>query len=213
MDNQFIGDIDDIGNFYILEVNSITKDKPSHNFTVNTISKKEVQQTCTVPKFIEPHNNKLVNVGLIKFDNKCLSPYSFETVSTKASKESARYDTFIPETFDISNRAAYDTRLDLVYNSTLIRNPTSSSPYSHDGLWKVILYLEGIDVAKVSKITYYLHSSVKPNNVITVTSENNPNFSLHLSLYGGFKVFAKVYLKNGEIIDLSRFLVLYYYRQ
>lgn len=211
MDNQFIGDdIDDFGTFYILGVNSTTQDHPIHNFTIHDLSKNGQQTPCIVTKPIEPSLEKLVDVGLIQLNKKCHLYLNMGTLSGTSSITPVQYDTFKSEKFNTASdeNVLYNTHLDLLYNTTLIRKPTST--YSEDGIWKTVIYVDGLDLDKVSKITYYLHPTFKPSNVRTETSENNPNFALHLSVYGGFKLFAKVYLKDGGIIDLTRYILLDY---
>ena len=104
-------------------------------------------------------------------------------------------------------RDQHYAKLDLLYNTSIIRKPTSNA--SDDGIWNVIAYLDGPELSNVSKVTYLLHPTFKPNDIVTINKQvDNTKYSLPLSVYGGFKFYAKVFFDDGRIVDLSRYLLL-----
>lgn len=70
-------------------------------------------------------------------------------------------------------------------------------------LYKVWLYLDGMDLPYVESVTYFLHSSFpKPRTRIQRTP-NNPNCSLIIWTWGIFTVKGTVTLKDGSKLDVS----------
>lgn len=199
---------DDIGQFAFPFV--LTREDIAHTFTISIVDEKGQKLQCENKKLRLSPIGEVADLTFKVENYRCSN-----VVPVTASNKS---DVFKPE-----STLGYGA-VDLLYNYTLVRQPTT--PNSKDGLWDVSIYLDGPDLSNVSKVKYYLHPTFAPNNVVEVTSQNNPNFSLDISAYGGFKLYAKVYCNclkpvtelnstryvysSDTVLDFTRFLHLRY---
>jgi hypothetical protein len=198
MDNNNRRSTDDIGQFAFPFV--LTREDIPHTFTILVVDEKRQKLQCENKKLLLSPIGEVASLTFKIENYQCSRAVSIAPI-TPYNKS----DTFKPEA-TLGNGS-----IDLLYTSTLIRNPTNSS--THDGLWKINIYIDGSDLPKVSKVKYYLHPTFAPNNVVEVTSPNHPKFVLHLSAYGGFRLYAKVYCNCGgqdTVLDLSRYLIARY---
>ena len=198
---------DDIGQFVFPFV--LTREDIRHTFIISVVDEKGQKLQCEHKKLHLRPIGEVANLTF-KIENYLCSSVSTDTIVTQNKSE-----VFTPEaTLNYG-------RIDLLYNSTLIRKPTTDN--SKDGLWNVSIYIDGADLSNVSKVKYYLHPTFAPNNVVEVTRQNNPKFALDISAYGGFKLYTKVYcncLRPTEsdpnryvyspdtVLDFTRFLNL-----
>lgn len=76
-----------------------------------------------------------------------------------------------------------------------------------NGRWNVTVYINGPMkvVSQIEKVTYYLHPT--HDKLIVPQFDKNNRFDLNLNVYGGYKMYAKAFFKEG-IVDLSRFILL-----
>jgi hypothetical protein len=196
---------DDTGRFAFPFV--LTREDILHTFTISVANEKGQELQCENKKM------RLSPIGGITDLTFNIENYRCSNVAPITTHNKS--DTFKPEP-----TLGYG-RIDLLYNSTLVRKPTTHT--STDGLWKVSLHIDGADISNVSKVKYYLDRTFAPNNVVEVTSKDNPKFALDLSAYGGFKMYAKVYchcLKQDTlnstryvsspdaVLDLTRYILL-----
>jgi hypothetical protein len=199
--NNFKATTDSFGNFYISSVNFLTKENNIHNFTIHIKNKQGEEVKCETQRNLEFGDKNKVSLGKINLDDiECSN--SLDTLSLSSSIGNI-YNDLKLEKYDThaSKKSLFTTELDLLYNTTLVKKPTSN--FSRDGIWNVVIYLDGLDLDKVSNVTYYIH-----NDIITMDSVTHPKFAVHFSAYKGFKFFAKVVLKDGGILDFSRYLLL-----
>lgn len=70
-------------------------------------------------------------------------------------------------------------------------------------LYKVWLYLEGMDLPYVESVTYFLHSSFPNPRTNIQRTPDNPNCSLIIWTWGIFTVKGTVVLKDGSKLDIS----------
>jgi hypothetical protein len=192
---------DSTGTFSFPFVHFNKNDEDSrHNFTFFVSSEKTQYLPCdSENRNIISDDDDKVELGVIYLENELCSKKDLSSTISSAPIT----DFFKPE-----KKLEY-AKIDLQYNTSLVRKPSRAD--SMDGLWNIVVYLEGQDLPSISKVVYYLHPTFKPNNVITLTPQHdNPKYALHLSAYGGFKLYTKVYLTNEKVIDLSRFLITKY---
>jgi hypothetical protein len=93
----------------------------------------------------------------------------------------------------------------LMHKATLIpieeRRPGFESNTRRLTIWvagaeQVLSYIE--------RVTYYLHPTFNPSVVTRYSRENQ--FALSFTAWGQFEIKAKVYFKNGQVKDISRYL-------
>jgi hypothetical protein len=198
MDNKDNQTSDDIGRFAFPFV--LSREGILHTFTISVVDEKGQKLQCENKKLLLSPIGEVASLTF-KIENYQCSRAVLIAPITPYNKS----DIFKPEA------TLGNGRIDLLYTSTLIREPTTSN--GTDGLWKINVYIDGSDLPKVSKVKYYLHPTFAPNNVLEVTSPNHPKFGLNLSAYGGFRLYAKVYCNcSGQdtVLDLTRYLITRY---
>jgi transcription initiation factor IIF auxiliary subunit len=85
-----------------------------------------------------------------------------------------------------------------------------SQKFEGDDWWSWSVWIEGgpADLTKVESVEYTLHPTF-PEPVRTVTTRGN-KFKLTTGGWGTFPVYARVQLKNGEVVKLRHQLDLRY---
>lgn len=185
---------DDIGQFAFPFV--LPSEDIFHTFIISVVDEKGQKLQCENKKLLLNPIGEVANLTFRIENYLCSSAVSNDTITTNN-----RSEIFKPEA-----TLGYG-RIDLLYNSTLIRKPTTDN--SNDGLWNVSIYIDGPDLSNVSKVKYYLHPTFAPNNVVEVTAQNNAKFALDISAYGGFKLYTKVYcncLKPAPELGSNRYV-------
>lgn len=91
-------------------------------------------------------------------------------------------------------------------------DPDSDSPvilYRKQGdriLYRVYLYLEGMDLEFVRSVTYHLHHTFSNPVEKIKRSDSNPNCKLSLWMWGTFEVKAVIEDRKGRKYERSHFL-------
>jgi len=209
MDNN-IRFTDDIGRFAFPFV--LSREGIPHTFSISVVDVKGQKLQCEKKELLLSPIEDVANLAFEIENYQCSTAVSNSLITPYNESE-----VFKPEVPPLGYG-----RIDLLYNSTLIRKPTTAN--STDGLWNVSIYIDGPDISNVSKVKYYLHPTFAPNNVVEVTSKNNPKFALDISAYGGFKLYTKVYCNcliptesdsnrfvysPNTVLDFTRFLYLH----
>lgn len=70
-------------------------------------------------------------------------------------------------------------------------------------LYKVLIYINGIDLAMIKSVRYYLHPTFKKNVITSNRDMSNLHCSISIWAWGLFEVKAKVLLTDGRIIELT----------
>lgn len=96
-------------------------------------------------------------------------------------------------------------QVELMHKATLIpideRRPGFESNTRRLSIW-----VTGTEQALsyIERVTYYLHPTFNPSVVTRYSRENQ--FALSFTAWGQFEIKAKVYFRNGQVKDLSRYL-------
>jgi len=72
--------------------------------------------------------------------------------------------------------------------------------------WTIRMFLdgdEGFIQRNINKVVYHTHPTFPPNLREITTTDSQAKFSLTIKVWGRFVIRAMVYLRNGEIIELS----------
>ena len=189
---------DGLGHF---SISNVIFEKTSHSLTVkdskNNIEYYHDSYFDTYPSIQE------VNLGSIPVDERFIQ----QNISSQLVKNDI--DEMSPNQSNGGYKFQPEQKVlikpvDLDYITRLVKSPNNDD----SGRWDVIVSVIGAKeiMPNIEKVTYFLHPSFYPS-VITLDNNKNNDYSLNLRVYGGFKIFAKVYFKEG-VVDLSRLLAV-----
>lgn len=95
--------------------------------------------------------------------------------------------------------------VNLTHSATLIP-PEARRPEFGSNTHQFTIWVQGTDqdLSSIEKVTYYLHPTFNPSVVTRYSPADN--FALAFTAWGQFELKAKVYFKDGQVKDLSRYL-------
>lgn len=77
---------------------------------------------------------------------------------------------------------------------------------SSKDLYRVVIFLEGLELPYVKRVTYLLHPTFTPRERVVDRTASNPNCQMEIYTWGVFEVEAKVDMKDGRQTTLSHYL-------
>ena len=102
-------------------------------------------------------------------------------------------------------KSLLDYEVELVYHATVIP-PEEQRQGFESNTHTFTIWVEGDKqvLSHIERVTYYLHPTFNPSVITRYSFEDN--FALSLTAWGQFELKAKVYFKDGQVKDLSKFL-------
>lgn len=96
-----------------------------------------------------------------------------------------------------------------IYIRDSVFNPSSDSkdvhhfPSEGKTVYKVWLYLDGVDIHYVRRVKYILHKTFRNRYLTIQRKPSNVNCQLAIWTWGIFTVFAEVTCKDGSVLHLE----------
>jgi hypothetical protein len=132
---------------------------------------------------------------------KNLGVVSLDSVPTTRKSEEVKQQAISPAF--VMERKQPDYRVELLHRATLLQDSrTDFESNTH----RIDVWIAAQDnvLSRIERATYYLHPTFNPSVVSRYSPEDR--FSLSFTAWGQFELKAKVYFKDGQVKDLSRYL-------
>ncbi|RKY41963.1 MAG: hypothetical protein DRP85_04470 [Candidatus Makaraimicrobium thalassicum] len=96
-------------------------------------------------------------------------------------------------------------QVSLMYRVVVIP-PDERRPGFESNTRGLTVWVQGTEqvLSQIDRVTYYLHPTFNPSVVSRYSSSDR--FALSFTAWGQFEIRAKVYFKDGQVKDLSRYL-------
>ena len=151
----------------------------------------ENEQLLFSDKFFLVRGEQRMKLDVVKLDSEPMAK------KTEEVKQQAINPAFVME------RKQPDYRVELLHRATLFQD---GRPGFESNTHRIDVWMEGQDnvLSRIERTTYYLHPTFNPSVVSRYSPEDR--FSLTFTAWGQFELKAKVYFKDGQVKDLSRYL-------
>lgn len=145
--------------------------------------------------------------GTITFDNNTTDPiYDYETTDIPINRSNEQRRGADPTTAPIRPNGKGNTPTDRQYTSNTIQLSHQVQKQQNNNYYDITIQLNGraAELNTVKQVEYILHDTFNPNRRIIANRQNN--FLLQISCWGQFTLKANVFLQDGNVIALERYL-------